>query len=321
MNSFNVYIRKRIFLSIFIIFAVSIFAFLIVHLFPGDPVRAALGSDADEVAVQLMRSELNLDKPFVTQYYLWIKGIFSGDFGRSLVLNSDIGQLIARRLPVTLSLTVPALVIATMLGISIGVVCATCRGSIIDQVLTVIITTLNGIPIFWIGIMMIYLFGVVLEWLPLMGYVSPFENFSGYISRAVMPVFILAIRPMCEIARQIRTNMLEVINQEYIRTARANGLPARRIKYKHALKNALIPIVTIIALQVREVAGGSLLAEQVFSIAGMGQLIMTSVLNQDFLVIQAIVFVITVIVVFCNLLLDVSYGLLDPRIRLTYQKG
>lgn len=320
MNSLGAYIRKRILLSIFIIFAVSVFAFLIVHLMPGDPVRAVLGYEADEAAVQKMRSELNLDKPFLTQYWLWIKGIFNGDFGRSLTLNADIGQLIGRRLPVTLSLTIPALAIAAILGIIIGVICATNRGSIVDQLLTVAVTILNGVPIFWIGIMMIYLFGVMLGWLPLMGYASPFDSFTEYLRKAAMPVAILAIRPMAEIARQVRTNMLEVINQDYIRTARAYGLSERKVKYKYALKNALIPIVTLLALQARDVAGGSVLAEQVFSIAGMGQLIMISVLNRDFLVIQAIVFVITVIVVFINLLLDVSYGWLDPRIRMTLRK-
>ena len=168
----------------------------------------------------------------MTQYWLWIKGIFNGDFGRSLTLNADIGQLIGRRLPVTLSLTIPALAIAAILGIIIGVICATNRGSIVDQLLTVAVTISNGVPIFWIGIMMIHLFGVMLGWLPLMGYASPFDSFTEYLRKAAMPVAILAIRPMAEIARQVRTNMLEVINQDYIRTARAYGLSERKVKYR-----------------------------------------------------------------------------------------
>ncbi len=321
MSSYTAYIGKRIILSILIIFVISIFAFLIIKMVPGDPVRAMLGAEADEAMVQKIRIKLNLDKPLVTQYWLWIKGALHGDFGSSLVLNIDIVEMMARRLPVTLSITVPTLIIATFLGIIIGIICATHRGSVVDQVLTVIITTLNGVPVFWLGIMLIYLFGVVLRWLPLMGYVSPFDDFGEYIARAVMPVTIISLRPLTTIARHVRTNMLEVINQDYIRTARANGLSESKIKYKYALKNVLIPIVTLMALHVRSVVGGSLLAEQVFSIAGMGRLILTSVMNKDYLVVQATVFVISIIVVFSNLLLDISYGWIDPRIRLSSGKG
>ena len=321
MGSYATYIGKRIILSIVIVFAISVFAFFIIQLIPGDPVRVMLGSEADEAAVQQTRAMLNLDKPLIIQYWLWMKGALCGDFGSSLILNTDIGEMIARRLPVTLSITVPALVVATVLGIIIGVVCATQRGSIVDQVLTAIVTTLNGVPVFWIGIMMMYLFGVVLKWLPLMGYTSPFDDFGKYIAKAAMPVTIIALQPLTTIARHVRTNMLEVINQDYIRTAKANGLSESKIKYKYALKNVLIPIVTLMALHVRSVAGGSLLAEVVFSIAGMGRLIMLSVLNKDYLVVQATIFVISIIVVFSNLLLDISYGWIDPRIRLSTGKG
>jgi peptide/nickel transport system permease protein len=321
MGSFGAYLRKRILLSIFVIFAVSVLAFLIIHLVPGDPVRVMLGVEADEAFVQRIRSELNLDKPLAVQYWLWIRDVFRGKLGRSLILNADIGALIARQLPVTLSLTVPALAIATILGIIIGIVCATSRGSFLDQALTAVMAALNGVPVFWIGIMLMYLFGVVLKWLPLMGYTSPFDDFRGYLAKAAMPVAIIAIGPLSAVARQVRTNMLEIINQDYIRTARACGLPEGRVKYKYGLKNALIPVATLLALQVRSVVGGSLLAEQLFSIAGMSQLIMISVLNKDYLVIQATVFVITIIVVFCNLLLDISYGWMDPRVRLTFGKG
>ena len=288
---------------------------------PGDPVRAMLGAEADEAIVEATRTELNLDKPLVVQYTLWLKHALRGDFGTSLVLNQDIGEILATRIPVTLSLTIPALIISLILGILIGVLCAVHRGSALDQIMTVLMTTMNGIPVFWIGIMMMYFFGVKLGWLPLMGYTSPFEDFGQYVAKAVMPVTIMAFGPLSSIARQVRTNMLEVINQDYIRTARANGLSENSVKYKHALKNSLIPVITLIALQVRSLVGGSLLGEQVFSIAGMGRLIMVSVMNKDYLVVQATVFVISLFVVACNLILDISYGLVDPRIRLTGGKG
>ena len=321
MNSYITFIVKKVLLSIVTVFAISIFAFLIMQMTPGDPVRAMLGAEADEAIVEATRTELNLDKPLVVQYTLWLKHALRGDFGTSLVLNQDIGEILATRIPVTLSLTIPALIISLILGILIGVLCAVHRGSALDQIMTVLMTTMNGIPVFWIGIMMMYFFGVKLGWLPLMGYTSPFEDFGQYVAKDVMPVTIMAFGPLSSIARQVRTNMLEVINQDYIRTARANGLSENSVKYKHALKNSLIPVITLIALQVRSLVGGSLLGEQVFSIAGMGRLIMVSVMNKDYLVVQATVFVISLFVVACNLILDISYGLVDPRIRLTGGKG
>ena len=321
MNSYITFIVKKVLLSIVTVFAISIFAFLIMQMTPGDPVRAMLGAEADEAIVEATRTELNLDKPLVVQYTLWLKHALRGDFGTSLLLNQDIGEILATRIPVTLSLTIPALIISLILGILIGVLCAVHRGSALDQIMTVLMTTMNGIPVFWIGIMMMYFFGVKLGWLPLMGYTSPFEDFGQYVAKAVMPVTIMAFGPLSSIARQVRTNMLEVINQDYIRTARANGLSENSVKYKHALKNSLIPVITLIALQVRSLVGGSLLGEQVFSIAGMGRLIMVSVMNKDYLVVQATVFVISLFVVACNLILDISYGLVDPRIRLTGGKG
>lgn len=321
MNSYITFIVKKVLLSIVTVFAISIFAFLIMQMTPGDPVRAMLGAEADEEIVEATRTELNLDKPLVVQYTLWLRNALRGDFGTSLVLNQDIGEILATRIPVTLSLTIPALIISLVLGILIGVLCAVHRGSALDQIMTVLMTTMNGIPVFWIGIMMMYFFGVKLGWLPLMGYTSPFEDFGQYVAKAVMPVTIMAFGPLSSIARQVRTNMLEVINQDYIRTARANGLSESSVKYKHALKNSLIPVITLIALQVRSLVGGSLLGEQVFSIAGMGRLIMVSVMNKDYLVVQATVFVISLFVVVCNLILDISYGLVDPRIWLTGGKG
>ena len=317
MGSYVKFIGKKVLLAFLTVFAISVFAFLIVHLMPGDPVRVMLGAEADEAAVQAMRVELHMDQPLVKQYIIWIGNVLHGDFGRSLVLNLSIRNLIAERLPVTLSLTVPAMIISIIFGILIGIVCATHRGSFIDQLLTVLMTTMNGIPIFWIGIMLMYLCGVNWKILPLMGYVAPKADFVGYVKHAVLPVFIMCFGPMSSIARQVRTNMLDVINQDYIRTATAYGLKVSKIKYKYALKNVLIPVITLIALQIRSIVGGSLLAEQVFSIAGISRLITMSVMNNDFLTVQALVLVISAFVVVANLLLDIAYGFVDPRIRIT----
>ena len=309
-------IRKLIY-ALLTIFAISIFAFLIIHLMPGDPVRTMLGAEADQAMVEATREQLHLNEPLYKQYIIWITDALQGEFGRSLVLNQSIAQLLQERVPVTLWLTVPSMIVSIIFGVLIGIICATHRGSLADQILTVLMTTMNGVPIFWIGIILMYFFGVQLGWLPLMGYVSPFESISGYLSHAALPVFIMCFGPMSSIARQVRTNMLDVINQDYIRTAKAYGLSTGKIRYKYALKNVLIPVITLIALQVRSIVGGSLLAEQVFSIAGVSRLITMSVMNHDFLTIQALVLVISGFVVIANLLLEIAYGLVDPRIRIT----
>lgn len=321
MNSYVTYIVKKLLIAFFTVVVISIFSFAIVHMMPGDPVRTMLGTEVDNEAVEAMREELNLNKPFLVQYGIWVRNALHGDFGKSLVLGQQITDILRIRVPITLSLTIPAMVISLVLGILIGVVCAVHRGSAADQILTVLMTTMNGIPVFWIGILMMYFFGVRLGWLPLMGYTSPSEDFKQYVLKAIMPVTIISFGPLSSIARQVRTNMLEVINQDYIRTHRANGIAESSVKYMYALKNSLIPVITLVALQIRSMVGGSLLAEQVFSIAGMGRLIMTSVMNKDYLTIQALTFVISLFVIICNFLLDIAYGIVDPRIRLAASKG
>lgn len=318
MSSYGSYIMRRIAISIFVVFVISIFVFLIMHLIPGDPVRIMLGAETDERLIGEYRAKLNLDKPLVQQYLLWVAAAFRGDFGTSLNLhNAPIGEIISHRFPITILLGIPTLIISTLLGIFLGVICATRRGKAVDQVVTVLMTALNGIPIFWVGILLIWLFGLRLHWLPIMGYTSPGEDVVGYIRKAIMPVLVMSLGPLSAVARQTRTYMLEVINQDYIRTARANGIPERLVKYKHALKNSLIPIVTLLAIQIRWLIGGSVLVEQIFSIDGIGRTVMTAIFARDYPTIQACTFVISLVVIGCNLLLDISYGWLDPRIRVS----
>ena len=316
MNSYVKFIGKRIIYSILTIIAISMFAFLIVHLLPGDPIRAMLGIEADQAEVDRVKEELHMFEPLPVQYVLWVNDILHGRFGESIMLGQDIGELIQQRLPVTLWLSVPAMMISIILGITIGIVCATHRGSFADQALTVLMTTLNGIPVFWIGLLLIYLFGVKLQVLPFVGFVLPKDGFKQFILHGILPWMIMSFRPVSSIARQVRTNMLDVINQEYIRTARAYGISERKVKFKYALKNVLIPVITLIALQVRAIVGGSLIAERVFSIAGISRAVTTAVQNNDFLVIQMLVLVISFFVVMANMLLDIAYGIVDPRIRI-----
>lgn len=314
-DSFVNYAIRKIINALFSILLISIVVFLLVHIIPGDPIRAMLGYEADEAAVQAARERLNLDKPLLQQYLLWAKDFLSGNYGDSLVLNKDIHSLIFERIPVSLSITVPAFVIANVIAIIIGIVSATHRGSAVDQILTVWTTAFAGMPDFWIGVMLMYLFSVKLGWLPPMGYISPAKDFLGYLRCAALPVMVETLVSFAWTSRQVRTSMLDVLNQDYIRTARANGISQKTIYYKHALRNTLIPIVTLLVIQVRSLVGGSLLVEQIFSIAGMGRLIYTSVLSNDYLTIQAITMIIAIFVIVCNLLLDFSYGLIDPRVR------
>ncbi|SHI14522.1 peptide/nickel transport system permease protein [Sporobacter termitidis DSM 10068] len=313
----SAYIVKRILISIFVVFAVSIFSFMILQIMPGDPARLALGYEASEEDVQTLREKMNLDKPVVTQYILWVKGVARGDFGQSVIYKQPIDKMMAERVPRTLTLGIPALFIAAPLGIVVGVISAVRRGKPLDQILTFLTTVSMGMPVFWTGILSVFIFSVELKILPLQGYVSPSQDFGQYVYKAILPVFCMALPMIAGIARQTRTNMLDSINQDHIRTARANGLPERSIIFRHALKNAMIPIITVIGMQVRVVIGGSLLVEKVFNVAGLGTILTSSINTRDYIVVMVGVLIISLITVAVNLVVDILYGVIDPRIRLS----
>ena len=321
-SSYGRYIIKRILVSILVIFIISVFVFLLMHLIPGDPVRTMLGGETDEAVVQAYREKLHLTEPLPVQYWLWLKNALRGDFGTSYALNGqDIGEILWQRFPITMSLAIPCIIVSTVLGVLLGVLSAIHRGSVFDQIVTVILTAMNGVPIFWIGIVFIWVFGLKLRWFPVMGYTAPWDDFVKYLRTIAMPVTVMSFGPLSAIARQTRTNMLEVISQDYIRTARADGISESSIKYYHALKNALIPVVTIVGIQFRWLVGGSLFTEQIFTINGIGRTVMLAITSRDYTMIQACTFIISVFVVGVNLLLDILYGWLDPRIRLNSGKG
>ena len=311
------FIIKRVLISIVVVFLVSVFAFSLMHILPGDPARLSLGEEASQEDVDALREELNLNKPVLEQYFIWISGIFRGDFGQSIQYHRPVLDIMQERLPRTVAIGLPTLVISTIIGIAFGIISAIRRGKFIDQVITFLATIGMGTPVFWIGILGIYLFAMRLGILPIQGFTSPTEDFAKYVHQAILPVFCLSTHQVASVSRQTRTNMLDVINQDYIRTAKANGIRPSSIVFKHALRNALIPIVTVIAMQVRMVIGGSLIVEQVFNIAGIGQLLQTAVGNRDYLIVQGAVLVISRVTVGCNLLVDILYGVVDPRIRKT----
>lgn len=309
------YIVKKVFSCVLTVFIVSVFAFMLIHVLPGDPARLSLGEEASQEAVDALRAEMNLDKPYVTQYVLWAKGILEGDWGDSIRYKRPIEDVISERLQKTLILGIPALLLASACGIVFGIISARKKGSALDQTITFASTVGLGTPVFWIAILLIYIFSVKLRLLPIQGYTNPTEDFEGFIKKAILPIISMAVALVAAVARQTRSNMLEILNQDFIRTSRANGIAKGAVVYKYALKNALIPVITIIGLQVRNVIGGAVVVEQVFNIPGLGSMMTAAVTNRDYLLIQAGVLVISIITVGCNLAVDILYGFIDPRIR------
>jgi peptide/nickel transport system permease protein len=309
------FIIRRALLSVIVLLLITILAFSLIHIMPGDPAVSALGMDASKEQLDKLRNELWLDRPLLIQYGHWLSNAIRGDLGRSVIYREDVIRMIATRLPITIHLAFLALILGTTLGVSAGVISAIRRGKFLDSVITLSANIGIAIPIFWLGILGIYSLGLKLGWLPIQGYTSPFDDFWKSAEKAIMPVICLSIPSIAVLARQTRSSMLEVIRQDYIRTAWAKGLKERIIITRHTLKNSLIPVVTLLGIQLRTLFGGSVLVETVFNIPGMGRLLVNSVITKDFIIVQATVFVIAILVLLANLLVDISYGWLDPRIR------
>jgi peptide/nickel transport system permease protein len=309
------YISRRIIETLVVLIITSFLCFSLVHIIPGDPVRVMLGVQASDEQVDFQREQLGLNDPFLVQYINWLGKGLRGDFGTSIRYQQPVAQIFMQRFPITLYLSFLALILSIVFGITTGVISAIRRGSVLDQVLVVFATVGFCTPVFWLGILGVYLFGLKLGWLPVQGWVSPTTDFWDGARHAVMPIILLAVASLAITARQTRSSMLEVVRQDYIRTAASKGLSERVIVLRHALKNALIPVITLVGLQTRILLGGSVLIETVFNIPGMGRLLVDSAFNKDFFVLQGGVLLLGVLVCVVNLLVDVSYGWLDPRIR------
>jgi peptide/nickel transport system permease protein len=313
------YIIRRALMGILIIFLVTVMVFLFIRLLPGDPLTIYLNKtdmqQLTEDQLYQLRVRFGLEKTLPMQYLDWVGGLFTGDFGQSIFYDIDVGILVRERMPVTLYLGVLAFIISGVFGISFGVICALKRGTWIDTLVTLLANIGVTMPSFWVGIILIYLLSVQAGWLPVGGYTSPFEDFWLSTKKVIMPVFCLSLFSVASLTRLTCSSMLEVIQQDYIRTAWSKGLKERMIIGRHTIKNALIPVVTVIGLQVAFIFGGSVLIESVFNINGIGRLITQAVQNQDYLIVQAVTLIIAIMVVISNLIVDISYGWLDPRIR------
>ena len=294
---------------------VSILIFGLQQLLPGDPAKILAGEDQDPTVVEYLRAKLHLDEPLPVRYAYWVGGVARGDLGESVRTQQPVLDLIIQKLPVTIQLAVMAMGIALLIGIPSGIVSAIGRGTAWDYCANVFALWGLSTPNFWLGILMILLFSVQLGWLPASGYVSPFEDLVANLSAMIMPAFVLGNAIAAVLMRHTRSAMLQVLSADYVRTARAKGLSERTVVLKHALRNALTPIITLGALEFGTLLSGAVLTEQVFTIPGFGKLIVDSVFNRDYSVVQGVVLVTATAYMLLNLLADLAYFLVNPRMR------
>jgi len=316
----TVYIIRRLLIALVVLILVTLIVFFVMRLLPGDPVLIYVAQTAEFEAmpqekIDELRAEFGLDKHIMVQYGNWVLGIFRGDLGTSIFYREDVGELMWERFPITIHLGVLSLIFSAVFGVLAGMLAAVRRGKWLDKMVTPLTYVGLTIPVFLLGILLIYLFGVKLGWLPISGYTSPLDDFWLSTQQVIMPVFCLAIFGVAANARQMRSSMLEVTRQDYIRTAWSKGLSERKVIIGHALKNSLIPVITLMGVSVSIIFGGQILIERVFAIPGVGSLLVSSIFGQDYVVVQAITLIIAVIILLANLVVDTSYAWLDPRIR------
>jgi peptide/nickel transport system permease protein len=285
------------------------------QLLPGDPAKILAGEDQDPQLIAYLQAKLHLDEPLPVRYGYWVWGVLQGDLGESVRTQLPVLDLILQKLPVTLELAVLAFLVAVLIGIPAGVVSAVARGSAWDHVANLLSLWGLSTPNFWLGILLIMLFSVHLGWLPASGYVSPFEDLAGNLAAMAMPAFVLGNAIAAVLMRHTRSAMLQVMSSDYVRTARAKGLNERTVVIKHALRNALTPIITLGALELGTLLSGAVLTEQVFTIPGFGKLIVDAVFNRDYAVVQGVVLFTATTYILLNLMADLAYFWVNPRLR------
>ncbi|MGQ9626942.1 MAG: ABC transporter permease [Anaerolineae bacterium] len=310
------YITRRIIALFPVLIGVTLLVFLIMHLAPGDPAQIILGPKATETSLARLRHELGLDQPLHVQYFRWLWRVVQGDWGRSIQLKREVLPFILLRFKATAYLTFFSIFLAASIGITVGVVSAIRQYSLVDRAAIILVLMGFSMPIFWLGIILQILFGVYFGLLPVSGMQSPGQTgFADLLTHLILPSLTLSTGAAAIIARMTRSSMLEVIRQDYIRTAWGKGLTERLIVYRHALKNALIPVVTVVGLQVGYLLGGDILVEMVFSWPGLGLAMVNGILARDFPLVQGAILLIASSYVLVNLIVDIFYAYLDPRIH------
>ena len=309
------FLPRRLLQLVPTLFLVSVLIFSLQQLLPGDPALVMAGEEKDPEVVEQIRRQYKLDQPVPMQYVYWVSGVLQGDLGESMRIKKPVRELVAEKLPVTLQLATMAMVFALLIGIPAGILSAVKKGTAWDAGANVFALWGLSTPNFWLGIMLIFLFSVKLGWLPASGFVSPFEDLRQSLATTVMPAFVLGNAIAAVLMRHTRSAMLQAMSADYVRTARAKGLFERVVVLKHALRNALTPVITLGALEFGTLLSGAVLTEQVFSIPGFGKLIVDAVFNRDYAVVQGVVLVTATVYVLLNLLADVLYVLVNPRLR------
>ncbi|UDK96502.1 ABC transporter permease [Lysinibacillus sphaericus] len=310
------YMIRRFILLMTTILLVSMITFGVFQILPGDPVRTMLGTEADATQIENLRSELGLNRPLYEQYTDWIKGILTGELGHSIRFSMPVKDLLLDRLPVTMSLAVLTLTIVLMVSLPLGMFAARRQNKLSDVSLSTLTQIGMAVPSFWLGMMLILYVGMQFSFFKISGYIPWSQSVAGALSTLILPALTIAIPQIAVNFRYVRTAILEQMQLDYVRTIRSKGMSERNVMYKHVLKNAMIPILTVFGLIMAEVVAGTIIVEQVFSLPGVGQLLITAISNRDFPLVQGIVMYITVAVVVINFIVDILYSVLDPRIRL-----
>jgi len=309
------FLTRRVLQIVPTLVLVSMLIFGLQQLLPGDPALIMAGEDRDPKVLAEIRHQYRLDEPIPVQYVYWMKGVLHGNLGESMRLKNSVGSLVAEKLPVTLQLAGMALLVALMIGIPAGIVSAVKKETLWDYGANIFALWGLSTPNFWLGILLIFLFSVTLNWLPASGYVMLSENWKESLATTVMPAFVLGNALAAVLMRHTRSAMLQAMGADYVRTARAKGLPEARVVLKHALRNAMTPVITLLALEFGALLSGAVLTEQIFSIPGFGKLIVDSVFNRDYAVVQGVVLITASTYIALNLLADIAYVLVNPRLR------
>ncbi len=316
------YIIRRVIIGFIILILVTMMVFLFVRLLPGDPLIVYMASfdigaaqTIGEEEYQFLLTRFGLDKPIPVQYINWLSDLFRGDLGESIVLQEDITTLMREAMPKTAILGAISMVIGTGLGILFGIIVALRRGTWTDNIITLLANVGITVPQFWLGILLMYFLAYQLGWLPTSGWTDPFDNFGMFAKQLIMPVICLSVGGIGGMCRLTRSCMLEVMRQDYVRTAWAKGLREKLIVWRHQIRNAVIPIVTVLGGTLGAILGGAVIIENVFAIPGMGRLMVTAVFGQDYQIVQAGVLMFGGIVIFSNLVVDIAWAWIDPRIR------
>ncbi|MGE3796556.1 MAG: nickel ABC transporter permease [Thermomicrobiales bacterium] len=308
------YLIRRLLFSVVVVAGVATIAFALLHMIPGDPVDAILGVEANPATREALRKELGLDEPVLVQYVNWWKGVLRGDLGESVMTGQSVSELIRQRLPATVPLAMISMLIAIAIAVPAGIISAVRRNTWIDGLVSIIAFAGLSIPGFWLGTLLILFFAVRWQWFPPGGYVSIFDDPIEGFRHLILPAIALGTTFAAVLTRMIRSSLLEVLGKDYIRTARAKGQSESRVLIRHALRNALIPAVTIVGVQAGFLLSGALVVEQVFSLPGIGRLTVQAVFDRDFPLLQGCIIVIATIFVLANLITDLLYVYLDPRI-------